>query len=176
MLLGSTAPHLSSSDINRTMCLRLHAWLLRKQDCCPDNTACLNIKTQHEATLKGRWKGGMWLLQVFHLEILPDTFLPKWQPCNSNYSLFSLESFFFLTWEVFIDLIHLQDHIIGNTSLSQEDVQLARHATGHWVDTKPVGDGCKNITAHQHSPINGALLLWCHKYKLLQIIDVLMCK
>lgn len=43
------------------------------------------------------------------------------------------------TWEVVIDLIHLQDHIIGNTSLSQEDVQLAWHTTGHWVNTKPVG-------------------------------------
>lgn len=56
MLLGSPAPHLSPSVINRTMCLRLQAWLLRKQDCCPDNMACLNIKTTRGCAKCG-WKG-----------------------------------------------------------------------------------------------------------------------
>ena len=39
--------------------------------------------------------------------------------------------------EVVVDLVHLQYDIIGDTSLGQEDVKLARHAACHRVDTKP---------------------------------------
>ena len=42
-----------------------------------------------------------------------------------------------VTWEVIIDLIHLQDYIVGNTSLGQQHIQLARHTTCYRVDTKP---------------------------------------
>lgn len=58
MLLGSLAPHLSPFVINRTICPRQHAWLLRKQDCCPDNMACPNTKTQHKAVTTVDERGG----------------------------------------------------------------------------------------------------------------------
>lgn len=60
--------------------LRVHAWLLRKQACYPDNMACL-IR-QHEAC---GWKGGgVSLLHIIDLVILSNTFLPKW-PYNIKY-------------------------------------------------------------------------------------------
>lgn len=45
------------------------------------------------------------------------------------------------TREVFIDLIHLQDDVIRNASFSQENIQLTRHTTSNWVDSKPISDG-----------------------------------
>lgn len=41
------------------------------------------------------------------------------------------------TGEIFVDLIHLQNHVVGNPGFSQEDVQLARHTTSNRVDAKP---------------------------------------
>lgn len=51
-----------------------------------------------------------------------------------------------LTFEVLIDLIHLQNHVVWNTCLSQEHVQLAWHTTCHRVDTKP-----RNTEKHTHT-------------------------
>lgn len=143
MLLGSPAPHLSPSVINRTMCLGLHVWLLRKQDCCPDNMARLNIRTTQGCS-KCRSKRGV---IITHSSRIIMRYIDKYVAVIIPTETFSFSGFF--TWEVVVDLVHLQDDIIGNTSLSQEDVQLARHTTCHWVDSKPGGDGCKIL-----KPIN----------------------
>ena len=43
----------------------------------------------------------------------------------------------FRTSKVFIELVHLQDHVIGDAGLGQQDVQLAGHAASHRVDPEP---------------------------------------
>ena len=80
----------------------------------------------------------MQLLDIIVLVILSNASLPKPKACSSKY--FSNKKF---TSEIFVDLIHLQDHIIGNTGLGQEDVQLAGHTAGNWVDPEPVRGGHK---------------------------------
>ena len=39
--------------------------------------------------------------------------------------------------EVVVDLVHLEDDVVGDARLSQEDVELAGHAASHRVDAKP---------------------------------------
>merc|ERR1719318_2555906 len=39
-------------------------------------------------------------------------------------------------WEVIIQFVHLKNHIIWNTRLSKQYVQLSRHTTSDRVDTK----------------------------------------
>ena len=41
-----------------------------------------------------------------------------------------------ITFEVVIDLIHFHNNIIGDSSLSQQDIQLTRHPASHGVDSK----------------------------------------
>ncbi len=44
-----------------------------------------------------------------------------------------------LTREVFVNLFHLQDNIIWDSSFSQQNIELTGHTSSHRVNTKPVG-------------------------------------
>jgi hypothetical protein len=33
-----------------------------------------------------------------------------------------------------VDVLHLEDDVVGDADFGEEDVELAGHATGHWVD------------------------------------------
>jgi hypothetical protein len=38
--------------------------------------------------------------------------------------------------KVVVDLIHLHHHVVGNSGLGKENVELAGHAASYWVDTE----------------------------------------
>lgn len=69
----------------------------------------------------------------------------KRQPCRSNWAVIWVQNSLLtkFTREILVDLIHLQDDVIGNASLSQEDVELAGHTTCNRVDSKPIEDGSR---------------------------------
>ena len=42
--------------------------------------------------------------------------------------------------EVVVDLVHLQDDVVGDLGLGEQDVHVARQAAGDGVDAEPDGD------------------------------------
>eukprot|EP00053_Salpingoeca_punica_P012955 m.116409 g.116409 ORF g.116409 m.116409 type:complete len:1093 (-) comp16076_c1_seq1:125-3403(-) len=57
--------------------------------------------------------------------------------------------------KVVVDLLHLQDNVVGHVGLGQQDVELARHAAGHRVDAKAHLDAA--LRQHLGNVGNGVL-------------------
>lgn len=83
----------------------------------------------------------------------------KRQPCRNNWAVVRVKNSLLtkFTREILVDLIHLQDDVIGNTSLSQEDVELAGHTTRNRVDSEPIEDGSRTSMLIKQTDLDSKL-------------------
>ena len=38
--------------------------------------------------------------------------------------------------KVVVDLVHFQDNVVGNSGLSKQNIELARHTSSNWMNTE----------------------------------------